>query len=457
MPPPFTTAQLRELDRQHVWHPFTPMSEYAREEIPIITEAEGFTLVDSEGRRYLDGTSALWCNVHGYRVPEIDAAVRAQLDKVAHTTLLGLGGEPSIRLARELTRRTPGDLQHVFFSDDGSTAIEAAVKMVHQHHRQKERPEPQRSLFVSLSQAYHGDTLGAVSLGGIATFHGAYRPLLFETLQLPSPVALRTPEGTTREAYLAECFAAAERLFATDGERIAGLIVEPLVQAAAGMLVHPPGYLKHLRTLTAAQGVPLILDEVAVGFGRTGTLFACEREGVAPDVLCLSKGLTAGYLPLAATLVTPEIYRSFLGEPGAGKTFYHGHTFTGNALACSAALASLELFDERRVLDNAHALTDVLRDELTALREHPHVAEVRQCGVMVGVELVASRTGCVPFPTEQRVGHRVFLNGLERGIFIRPIGDVVVLMPAPAMPPELARRLCQETCAAIDSVTGHAS
>jgi len=444
------TEALRHLDTSHVWHPFTPMLEQAREETPVIAAADGFDLIDTEGRRYLDGVSSLWCNVHGHRVPEIDAAVREQLGEVAHTTLLGLSNVPSIRLATELVRRVPAGLKHVFYSDNGSTAVEAALKIAYQFYQQRKGAGERRELFVSLSGAYHGDTVGSVSVGGIDLFHGTYAGLLFQTLKVPSPASYRLPARMTAEAYRASCEAALERVFTEHSGRIAGFVIEPLVQGAAGMLVHPSGWLSRVRELTRRHDVLLIADEVATGFGRTGTLFACEQEQVSPDLMCLSKGLTGGYLPLAATLATDEVYDAFLAEPAEGKTFYHGHTYTGNPLACAAALASLELFEKRDLLANVRAISALLAGRLSELGDHPHVGDIRQKGIMVGIELVQDRDRRIPFSAAARVGHRVVLAARKRGIVIRPLGDVIVLMPAPAMPPDLVDRLCTATFAAID-------
>jgi adenosylmethionine-8-amino-7-oxononanoate aminotransferase len=449
----FATEELRSADNVHVWHPFAPMQAYREETAPIIAAAEGFELIDVDGRRYLDGISSLWCNVHGHRVPEIDAAIRAQLDRVAHTTLLGLSSVPSIELAARLINILPSGLNKVFYSDSGATAVEAAIKIVYQYQRQKPGGGDQRRLFATLRGAYHGDTLGSVSVGGIELFHRVYGGLLFETVSVPSPVTFRVPDGFSAESYLQHCFDELERTIVENRDRLAAFIIEPLVQGAAGILVHPPGYLRRVRELTRDYGIPLIADEVAVGFGRTGTMFACEQEGVSPDVMCLAKGITGGYLPLAATFATDAIYDAFLGDPAEARTFFHGHTYTGNPLACAAALASLDLFERNDVLTNVCANAGLLARELTSLRDHPHVGEIRQKGIMVGIELVANRRTNEPFPIERRTGHRVTLAARERGVIIRPLGDVVVLMPAPAMPAELIRSLVEKTLTAIDVAT----
>lgn len=447
-------ATLREWDDDFVWHPFTPMSAYRGENAPIIAAADGFFLFDVEGKRYLDGISSLWCNIHGHRVPEIDQAIRDQLDRVAHSTLLGLSSVPSIELAHELVARVPKGLTKVFYSDSGATSVEVALKIAYQYHAQRTpRSGAHRDLFLRMGSAYHGDTIGTVSVGGIPLFHGTYRDLLFKTVEIPPPVTFRTPPGFTPSTYLRHCFAELERLIVEHRERAVGLIIEPLVQGAAGMLVHPAGYLKGIRELTKDNGILMIADEVAVGFGRTGTLFACEQEDVQPDLMCVAKGLTGGYLPLAATLATDEIYDVFLGDPSEGKTFFHGHTYTGNPLGCAAALASLRLFDERHVLDNVRANARRIAARLEELSDDPCVGEIRQKGVMVGIELVRDRDTAEPFPAARRMGHQVTLAARKRGVILRPLGDVVVLMPAPAMPGELADRLCDVAIESIREVT----
>ncbi len=450
---PADTTRLRAVDRAHVWHPFTPMRAWQEEDAPIIERAEGFDLIDEDGRRYLDGISSLWCNVHGHRVPEIDAAIREQLDRVAHTTLLGLASAPSIQLAERLVDIAPAGLSRVFFSDDGATAVEAALKIAWQYQRQKPGGSDRHDLFASVGGAYHGDTLGSVSIGNIELFHRTYGGLLFPTVRVPSPVAFRTPPDHDANSYIRHCFDELERVIVEHRDRLAAFILEPLVQGAAGILVHPPGYLRRVRELTAAHGIPLIADEVAVGFGRTGTMFACEQEQVAPDILCLAKGITGGYLPLAATLTTAEIYNAFLAEPHAGRTFFHGHTYTGNPLACAAALASLDLFDRKDVLANVRANAERLARHVASLADHPHVGEIRQKGVMIGIELVHDRATREPFLPERRTGHGVTLAARRRGVIIRPLGDVVVLMPAPAMPGDRIDELCNVVAEAIDEAT----
>jgi adenosylmethionine---8-amino-7-oxononanoate aminotransferase len=441
--------RLLALDQAHVWHPFTQMQGWASDEPLIIERADGNYLVDDIGRRYLDGVSSLWCNVHGHRKREIDDAVRAQLDKVAHTTLLGLASVPSIELATQLVRVAPSGLTRVFYSDSGSTSVEVALKMAYQCWRQRGRPEKAR--FAALQEAYHGDTVGSVSLGGMELFHGTFRGLLFQAERIPTPYAYRfTGTGDCAEA----CLLAAQRLFEEKGHELAALVVEPLIQGAAGMLTQPPGFLRRLSQLCRKHEVLLICDEVATGFGRTGTLFAVEQEAVQPDFLCLAKGLSGGYLPLAATLTTEAVHDAFLGDYASQRTFFHGHTFTGNALACAAALASLQLFETEKVLERLQRTLSALAPKLAAIAELPHVGEVRQRGAMVGIELVTNRRTKEAYPTEARIGHRVCLAARRHGVLLRPLGAVVVLMPPLSLNEDEARLLGDAAHAAIAEVTG---
>jgi adenosylmethionine-8-amino-7-oxononanoate aminotransferase len=442
-------ARLLALDSAHVWHPFTQMAGWGDDPPVIITEAEGCWLIDEEDRRYLDGVSSLWVNVHGHRKAEIDAAVRAQLERVAHTTLLGLASVPSIELAARLVEVAPAGLTRVFYSDSGSSAVEVALKMALQFWQQSGHPERRR--FAALGEAYHGDTVGAVSLGGMGLFHGIFRELLFEVIRLPAPHAYRWKETTPP---LEHCLTAARSLFEAHGNELAALVVEPLVQGAAGMIVHPPGFLAGLAALCKEFDVLLIVDEVATGFGRTGTMFAVEQEGVYPDFLCVAKGLTGGYLPLAATLATERVYAAFLGPFGSSRTFFHGHTYTGNPLACAAALANLDLFACGDVLGRARSLAEMLAGHLARIATLPHVGEVRQRGLMIGVELVEDRASAVPYAYEARMGHRVCLALRARGVILRPLGNVVVMMPPLALSDAECDLLGEAVYDAIAEVTG---
>jgi adenosylmethionine-8-amino-7-oxononanoate aminotransferase len=414
-----------EWDRRHLWHPFTQQLDWCREEPLAIERAEGTDLIDSEGRRYIDGVSSLWCNVHGHRHPLIDGAVRGQLDRVAHSTMLGLTHQGAAQLAAQLVELAPPGLTRVFYSDSGSSATEVALKMAFQYWRQRGGQHTRRTGFVSLRDAYHGDTLGAVAVGGIDAFHAAYSPLLFRTH--------RVQAGDARQLELVLDFHA---------EEIAAVILEPLVQGAAGIRVHPPGYLRQVRELCDQHDVLLICDEVATGFGRTGTMFACEQERVAPDFLCLGKGLTGGYMPLAATLTTERIHQGFLGAPEEGRTFFHGHTFTGNPLACAAALANLEAFETEHTLLRLQPKIRLLGELLEGIARMPEVVEVRGRGFMVGIDLG-------DHDASLRLGHQVALEARERGAIIRPLGDVVVLMPPLAISAADLRRLVEVVAASI--------
>jgi adenosylmethionine-8-amino-7-oxononanoate aminotransferase len=397
-------STLEDLDRQVMWHPFTQMAEWA----PLVIErGEGNYLVDAQGRRYLDGVSSLWCNIHGHGHPRLNRALEAQLGRIAHSTFLGLTHEPGIRLGAELVKAAPAGLSRVFYSDSGSTAVEIALKQSFQYWQLKGRASKQR--FVRLGEAYHGDTLGAVGVGGIDVFHRIFGPLLVKSIAIPSPALA----GDASLKLL-------EQELATRGDEIAAFVVEPLIQGAAGMLVHPRGFLARAAELCRAFEVHLIADEVATGFGRTGTLFACEQEGVSPDFLCLAKGIAGGYLPLAATLSTEEIYSAFLGSRAEMKHFFHGHTFTANPLACAVGLESLALLREE-TLAHAQRQIGALASAAARIQELDAVSEVRQCGLMVGIELVSRETRALGIEVCARIRHH--------GVILRPLGDVVVWMP----------------------------
>jgi adenosylmethionine---8-amino-7-oxononanoate aminotransferase len=423
--PVSATAQL---DHDHLWHPFTQQRDWCEVDPLVIERAQGTDLIDSDGRRYIDGVSSLWCNVHGHRHPEIDAALRDQLARVAHSTMLGLTHPPGAELATRLVELAPDGLSRVFYSDSGSTAVEVALKMAFQYWQQRGGQHVRRSSYVRLRDAYHGDTIGSVSVGGIDLFHAKYKPLLFDShAAQPGDVADM------------------QRILSAHEEEIVAVVVEPLVQGAAGMLVHPPGYLSAVRELCDRHGLLLICDEVATGFGRTGTMFACEQEEVAPDFLCLAKGLTGGYLPLAATLTTERVYEGFLGAPEQFRTFFHGHTYTGNPLACAAGLANLRAFERERTLLRLRPKVRLLGELLGEVASMEAVTEVRGRGFMVGIDLGEHD------PAE-RIGQRVALAARERGAIVRPLGDVIVLMPPLAISKGDLRRLVEITAASIDEV-----
>lgn len=442
--------QLELWDREHIWHPFTPMQAYAQEKPLIIQRAHGCMLVDLDGNEYIDGVSSLWCNVHGHRVPELDAAIREQLDQVAHTTLLGPTHVPAIELARRLVEVAPPGLTRVFFSDNGATAVEVALKMAFQYWRQCPNPQPQKTLFLSLRGAYHGDTLGDVSVGDLARFHHLFAPLLFPTVRAPQHYCYRCPLGLERSTCRIDCVEELARLVREHADRLAAVVVEPLMQAAAGMIAAPSGYLRRVRDITCESNVLLIADEVAVGFGRTGSLFACSQENVSPDFLCLAKGLTGGYLPLAATLTTDEVFHAFLGKPEEGRTFYHGHTYGGNPLGAAVALANLDLLLGTENRDRVGGVLASLPEKIEKLRFHlrqmstlPHVGDVRQQGLMAGIELVQDRQTKEPYPPAMRMGSRVCRRARDRGVLLRPLGDVLVLLPPLAIDPPLLDQLCK--------------
>ncbi len=418
-------ARWKRLDRAHVWHPFTQMQEWTD---PVVIErGEGPYLWDVEGRRYIDGVSSLWVTVHGHRTPEIDAAVASQLGKLAHSTLLGLSNVPSIELAERLVRVAPPGLVRVFYSDSGSTAVEVALKMAFQHQRR--RGEERRTKFVFLEGGYHGDTLGAVSVGGIDLFHRLFRPLLFASHRVPAPHCFRCPVGKTFPSCGIDCVLPLEEALRDHGPEIAAVIVEPVMQGAAGMIPQPAGWLPRVAAAARAAGALLIADEVAVGLGRTGRWFAVEHEGVRPDLLAVAKGLSGGYLPLAATLATEEIHASFLGRHEEMRTFFHGHTYTGNPLACAAAVANLDRMTREGTVGEAARKGEILGALLEPLRSLRPVGDVRRRGMMAGVELVRDAASREPFPPGERAGRRVCEEARRRGVLLRPLGDVVVVMP----------------------------
>jgi adenosylmethionine-8-amino-7-oxononanoate transaminase len=439
-----------ELDKKYIWHPFTQMEEWLDSEPLVIERAEGNYLIDTEGRAYLDGVSSLWVNIHGHRKAEIDEAITRQLGKIAHSTLLGLACVPSIELAEKLVRITPRGLNKVFYSDSGSTAVEVALKIAFQYWRN--RGYECKTLFATLQHAYHGDTIGSVSLGGIDLFHKIFHPLLFQTLQVPTPFPYHYPVMTPEECR-DRCLDHFRALCEDRAHQIAALVVEPLVQGAAGMIVHPRGFLKGLERICREHEILLVCDEVATGFGRTGKMFAVEHEDVCPDILALAKGLSGGYLPLAATLVTDEIYQAFLGEHQLAKTFFHGHSYTGNALACAAACACLDAFESDRVLEAAPAKIALIAEQLKShIEPLPHVGDIRQCGFMVGIELVQDRQRRQAYPAEPRMGNRVTQNARKHGVILRPLGDVVVLMPPLSITPDQIKQLVSATALSIQEI-----
>jgi lysine---8-amino-7-oxononanoate aminotransferase len=418
-------AELLEQNRRFLWNPFTQMKDYLADEPVVIERGEGVKLVDVNGVEYYDGNSSLWVNVHGHNRAELNEAIAGQLDKIAHSTLLGAANVPALELAERLVDLTPARLGKVFYSDSGATAVEIGLKLAFAYWRRVGRPE--KNVFVAFDNGYHGDTVGSMSLGGIDLFHSEFGPLLFPCERVSFPHAYRFPgsEEECADASLAEI----EALFDHEARRIACLVVEPLVQAAAGMRTMPRGFLAELERLCRDHDVLLFADEVATGFGRTGEMFACAHEDVEPDLMSLGKGLTGGYLPVAATLVSDPIYDAFYGDFTELKTFFHGHSFTGNQLGCTVALASLDLFERDRLLARVQESSRLLARRLRAVAALPHVGDVRQRGLMVGIELVSNRDTKEPFDWRERTGQRVCLRARELGMLTRPLGDVVVFMP----------------------------
>ena len=443
--------RLAEADKRYIWHPFTQMKDYEGMEPVIIEQGEGAYLIDIQGRRYLDGVSSLWVNVHGHRCSEIDRAIIEQVGRISHTTLLGLSNPPAIELAQRLVEITPRGLERVFYSDNGSTGCEVALKMAFQYWQH--RGARNKTQFISFKNAYHGDTLGAVSVGGIDLFHEAFRPLLFPVLQAEAPYCYRCPLNLSLPACGMACLDSLERILKDHHEKVAAVIIEPLVQGAAGMILQPPGFLSGVRELCTRYEVLMIADEVAVGFGRTGRMFASDHEKVSPDVMVLAKGITGGYLPLAATLTTEEVYGAFLGEHHEFKTFFHGHTYTGNPLACAAALANLEVFARDKTLEQLAPKIDFLARKLERFKGLPAVGEVRQCGFMTGIEMVADKETKDSFPTQEKMGIKVILEARKRGVIIRPLGDVIVIMPPLSISEAELEKLVEVVYQSIRTVT----
>ncbi len=449
------TRSLVEADHRYVWHPFTQQALWVQEEPLVVERGQGCWLVTTDGRRFLDGNSSLWVNLWGHDRAELLDAMHAQVETLPHATFLGLTNPPAIELAQRLVELAPPGLQRVFFSENGAAAVEVALKMAYAYWQH--RGQPQRRLFVSLDNAYHGDTLGAVSVGGFAAFHALFRDLLFETRRIPSPYCYRCPLHLAYPECGLACADALDDVLAAEGDRVAAVITEPLVQAAAGILTAPDGHLTRLREICDRHGVLLIVDEVATGFGRTGAIFACDLEGVCPDVMAVGKALTGGYTPMSATLTVEAVYEAFLGGPADGRTFFHGHSYSGNPLAAAVANTNLELLVSLDLPALARRKAALVAAELAPVAELPHVGEVRQRGLMCGIELVADRATKTPFPPGLLAGKRVCDALRADGIILRPLGDVVVLMPAPAMADDDLRYLARCTGRAIARVTAELS
>ncbi len=418
--------ELRKLDRSVVWHAFSQMSNY---DGLIIDSAEGCWLTDIDGKKYFDGASSLWCNIHGHRHPHIDQAIRDQLDRVAHVTNLGMSHPTTIRLAKRLVDLAPSGLEHVFFSSDGASSVEVAMKLAFQYWRQCPIPQPKRTTFLALGSAYHGDTLGTVSVGGVSRFHSLFEPLLFPVLRGPCPDSYRLPMGIEQSEAVNYYLNQYRHLLELHHGEIIAVILEPLVQGAAGMVMHLPGFLCGLAELCKEFGCLWIADEIAVGMGRTGKMFACEHESVHPDFLCIGKGLTGGYLPMSATLTSDLIWQAFLGSHEESRSFLHGHTYGGNPLSAAAAHATLDVFETEQTLEKLPTKVELLRSRLDSLRSHPEVGDIRQCGMMAAIELVSDKATNTPIPWPNQRAGQVCSQVLKKGVWLRPIGNVIPIIP----------------------------
>ncbi len=438
-------------DKEYIWHPFTQMKDWLKEDPLIVRRARGHYLEDVNGKKYLDGISSLWVNVHGHGREEIDAAIRQQLNEVSHSTLLGSSNTAAVELAKKLIEIAPRGLKKVFYSDNGSTAVEVAVKMAYQYWQNTGHKS--KTKIAHLENAYHGDTLGSVSVGGIGLFHKVFNRLTFKTVRINFPDFYRVPPGKNYPNYTEECLDEMEKIFAHKADEIAALVVEPIVQAAAGILVWPRGVLSRIKSLCEKHNILLIADEVATGFGRTGRMFACNHEKITPDFLCLAKGLSGGYLPLAATLTTRRIFDGFLFPYKAQKTFFHGHTYTGNALGCAAALANIGIFEKEKTLDKLLPKVRYFASRLEAFSALKHVGQVRQKGLMAGIELVRDKASKAPYRWEEKVGVRVCEEARRNGVLLRPLGDVIVLMPPLSIAKNEMDMLLDVTYAGIKEVT----
>jgi len=447
-----------ERDRAVLWHPFTQHEEWFSYDPVVVERAEGFDLIDTEGRRYIDGVSSLWCNVHGHGHPDILDAMRAQLDRVQHSTMLGLSHRPSIELGERLVAITPEPLTRVFFSDAGSTAVEVALRMAFQYWRQVGKPEKTR--FATLTDAYHGDTIGSVSLGFSEPFHAGYEPITFRALKFDPPWLCAPISGNgdcspeRLEAAGQASLAGLERLLEEHGREMAAVFIEPMMQGAAGMWPQPASFVRGVRELCDAHDVLLVCDEVATGFGRTGTMFAIEQAGIVPDILCLAKGLTAGYLPVAATLATERLFDAFHAPYSEYKALFHGHTYGGNPLGCAAAIANLEVFEREDTLGKARKASEALARALAEkVAPLAHTSPVRQLGTMVGFDLMRDPAAAEWYPSSERRAHHAVLAARDEGVLVRPLGDTMILMPALAMPPAAVQTVVEATARAIERVT----
>ncbi len=420
---------IEKLDKEFVWHPFTQMLNWENEQNIVIERGEGVYLYDIRGNRYIDGVSSLWVNIFGHNNRELNEAIKEQVDKISHSTLLGLANVPSAILAQKLIEISPKNLKKVFYSDSGSTSVEIALKVAFQYFKQKGAKFKNKKKIIAATSAYHGDTLGSVSVGGIELFHSIYKPLLFDTIRITYPYCYRCPFNLKYPDCELHCAKEAEKVIGFHADEACALIIEPMIQGASGMITMPVGYMKKIEKACKDNDVLLILDEVATGFGRTGKMFAAFHEDIHPDIMCIAKGITGGYLPMAATLFTKEIYEGFLGNYEDNKTFFHGHTYTGNQLAASAAVKSAELFEKYDLLNKIKPLIPFFNETLKDFKLLNIVGDIRNIGLMAGIELVKDGNTKETFAQKERIGHKVVLKARDMGVIIRPLGDVIVIMP----------------------------
>jgi adenosylmethionine---8-amino-7-oxononanoate aminotransferase len=445
-----TDAELLRLDREHVWHPCTQQKDHELLPPIPVERGEGVFLIDRQGNRYLDGVSSWWVNLFGHNHPRLNRALREQSEKIAHHIFAGFTHQPAVELASRLCALAPPGLNKVFFADNGSAAVEVALKMSFQYWQQS--GIPQKTRFVSIRDAYHGETIGALSVSGCDLYRDVYRPMLLPEFQVDGPDCFRCPYGLQRDSCNAECFEHLQRLVEREHEQLAAVIIEPLVQGAAGMRIYPPAYLRRLRELCNAFAIHYIADEIAVGFGRTGRMFANQHAGVAPDLMCLSKGITGGYLPLSVTLATDDIYRAFYDEYATRKAFLHSHSYTGNPLACAVAVEVLNIFEEERILEGQAVCHAVFEANRQRFEQHPHVGEFRRCGMIAAVEMVTDKQSRGEYPWQERKGYQVYRQALQRGVLLRPLGNVIYFMPPLTIAPEELQLLLDVAWQSIDAV-----
>ena len=443
--------EIRQRDLDVLWHPTTQMKDHEWLQLLPVKSGQGVWLEDMEGKRYIDAISSWWVNLFGHANPHISAAVSEQANRLEHVILAGVTHEPAVRLAEKLVEITPPGLERVFFADSGSSAVEISLKM--SFHYWRNIGEQGRVRFVTLSNSYHGDTLGALSVGDAGLFKAAYEPLLMEPLVAPSPDCFALPPEQW-DAHAADRLADMREIFANHDGEISAVIIEPLVQCAGGMRMYPPSYLTGLRALCDEFRIHLIADEIAVGFGRSGSMFACEQGGIAPDFMCLSKGLTGGYLPMSAVMTSQTVYEAFYDEYTTLRGFLHSHSYTGNALACAAALATMELFEQRDVLADNRLLAAQMLEAVSPMHDHAHVGDIRQTGMILAIEMVAQREPMIQYDWKQRRGMQVYQYAMAQGILLRPIGNVVYFMPPYVINSDEIKLMAKVAMAGIDLATG---